>query len=101
MKILIGLIAAFALCACQIPARQYAGVAVIYQNGKPITAKLLSLNDSYTKCQAALEDFAAQVGPPPAGMSAEMSCAPLSPFKTLTPDANAPVAAPAPKGESI
>lgn len=101
----LGLIAAVLCAACVPPAPtadQYAGIIVVYADGKPINSRVLELTDSYEKCAKDVAKIVADAGSPPIGVTAELSCVQTSPFLKVTGSGIASHSAlPGPKTDSI
>lgn len=86
-KLILGLIAAVLCAACVPPAPtadQYAGIIVVYADGKPINSRVLELTDSYEKCAKDVAKIVADAGSPPIGVTAELSCVQVAPFLKLS-----------------
>lgn len=95
------------LSACMKPAtvsNQYAGIVTAYAKGQVIKSVVAGIATSKAQCEEYLKNFAAELGTPPIGVSAELSCVELVPFKTVTAEsavATPHSTLPGPKTDSI
>lgn len=84
-KFVFALFLTLAGCAHLEPSKHlYAGVAVAYVNGEYSDSELVGVATDLEKCQHGLAAAAANSGAPPVGMTVELACVELVPFKTIT-----------------